>query len=263
MLIYARTRRSVEQWAGRLTQAGVAAIAYHAGMDPLSRQLALEHFQQEPHPVLVATVAFGMGVDRPDVGLVMHLDLPASPQSYLQESGRAGRDGLPAHCVVLFDPADRVSLGWAIRSAAQAPGGEQRDLERQRLELAQRQLRRMEALAEGEGCREQALLLAVGELVEPCGRCDNCRSQRSALDWSEQAALVLEALAERSGRDLRSLAEDLATAHGRKEERWAWLARRLVQEELINESDDGSQRLWLRAIGRSYLRSPWPLHWAA
>ena len=263
VLIYARTRRSVEQWAGRLTQAGVAAIAYHAGMDPLSRQLALEHFQQEPNPVLVATVAFGMGVDRPDVGLVMHLDLPASPQSYLQESGRAGRDGLPAHCVVLFDPADRVSLGWAIRSAAQASSGVQRDLERQRLELAQRQLRRMEALAEGEGCREQALLLAVGELVEPCGRCDNCRSQRSALDWSGQAALVLEALAERSGRDLRSLAEDLATAHGREEERWAWLARRLVQEELINESDDGSQRLWLRAIGRSYLRSPWPLHWAA
>ena len=75
--------------------------------------------------------------------------------------------------------------------------------------------------------------------------------------------MVLAALEERSGRDLRSLAEDLAGAHGSEEERWAWLARRLVQEELISESDDGAQRLWLRPVGRSYLKDPWPLHWAA
>ena len=261
VLIYARTRRSVEQWAKRLTAAGVEAIAYHAGMDAESRTLALEHFQTAPQPVLVATVAFGMGVDRPDVGLVLHLDLPASTEGYLQESGRAGRDGLPARCVVLFAPGDRTSLGWAIR------GAEQRQ-DAQRLELAQRQLRRMEAVAEGEGCREQALLLAVGELAPCCGRCDNCLAAPAQRDWSSQVAELLEALEERHGRELRALAEDLASASGtgsieEAEQRWAWLARRLVQEELISESDDGAQRLYLRASGRQYLRRPWPLRWAA
>ena len=263
VLIYARTRRSVEQWAARLRGADIEAIAYHAGLDPESRQLALQHFQDHPTPVLVATVAFGMGVDRADVGLVLHLDLPASAEGYLQESGRAGRDGLPARCLVLFDPADRVSLGWAIRSTAQ-PGAEaHQEAERLRQELAQRQLRRMEAVAEGEDCREQALLLAVGELVPPCGRCDSCLGRFRATDWSGQVGMVLQALEARSGRDLRGLAEQLAEGSALNQERWAWLARRLVQEELLSESNDGSQRLWLRPVAEHYLRDPWPLHWAA
>ncbi len=273
VLIYARTRRSVEQWAARLTAAGLEAIAYHAGMDPESRQLALEHFQHQPRPVLVATVAFGMGVDRPDVGLVLHLDLPASPEGYLQESGRAGRDGLPARCLVLFDPADRTSLGWAIRGGGSlatpaAATAVQRQQDQQRLELAQQQLRRMEAVAEGEGCREQALLLAVGELASACGRCDNCQSQRRRQDWSVDALTALTALEARPGRDLNSLAEELAGAAAaelrqEQEASWGWLLRRLVQEELLSESDDGAQRLYLRASGRRYCCQPWPLHWAA
>ncbi|MFZ9951208.1 MAG: RecQ family ATP-dependent DNA helicase [Vulcanococcus sp.] len=263
VLIYARTRRSVESWARRLSEAGVEAIAYHAGMDPESRALALAHFQEQPAPVLVATVAFGMGVDRPDVGLVLHLDLPASTEGYLQESGRAGRDGRPARCLVLFDPDDRVSLGWAIRASAEAS---QEPAERDRLELAQQQLRRMEAVAEGSGCREQALLLAVGELVPPCGRCDRCSQTPVLEDWSEPAGLVLAALERRSGLDLRRLGEELGAGAAEpllEESRWCWLARRLVQEELIRESDDGSQRLWLRPSGRRYLRQPWPLRLAA
>ncbi|MBC1262346.1 ATP-dependent DNA helicase RecQ [Synechococcus sp. BSF8S] len=263
VLIYARTRRSVEHWAARLSAAGREAIAYHAGMDPESRRLALEHFQESAQPVLVATVAFGMGVDRPDVGLVLHLDLPASAEGYLQESGRAGRDGQPARCLVLFDPSDRLSLGWAMRASARQMSQELRDQERPRLDIAQQQLRRMEAVAEGSGCREQALLLAVGELVPPCGRCDVCQRPRSISDWSPEAGRVLEALAQKDGIDLRRLAEALAQAHAGEEQRWGWLTRRLVQEELISESDDGSQRLWLRTAGRHYLRQPWPLRWAA
>jgi ATP-dependent DNA helicase RecQ len=263
VLIYARTRRSVEHWAARLSAAGREAIAYHAGMDTESRQLALEHFQESPTPVLVATVAFGMGVDRPDVGLVLHLDLPASAEGYLQESGRAGRDGLPARCLVLFDPADRLSLGWAMRASARQMSPELQDQERPRRDIAQQQLRRMEAVAEGSGCREQALLLTVGELVPPCGRCDVCRRPRSISDWSLDAARVLEALAQKDGVDLRRLAGALEQAHAGDEQRWGWLTRRLVQEELISESDDGSQRLWLRTAGRHYLSQPWPLRWAA
>ena len=260
VLIYARTRRSVELWAKRLGEAGVEAIAYHAGMDPESRALALAHFQDHAAPVLVATVAFGMGVDRPDVGLVLHLDLPASAEGYLQESGRAGRDGLPACCLVLFDPDDRSSLAWAIRASAE----DTKDPEdRQRAQLAQQQLRRMEAVAEGGACREQALLLAVGELVPPCGRCDRCTQRPALRDWSEQAAELLSLLERRGGMDLRNLGEDLAKLDATEVQRWRWLARRLVQEDLISESDDGSQQLWLRPAGRRFLRQPWPLRLAA
>jgi ATP-dependent DNA helicase RecQ len=260
VLIYARTRRSVEEWTGRLRAAGVEAIAYHAGMDAPLRQEALEHFQTHPRPVLVATVAFGMGVDRGDVGLVLHLHLPASAEGYLQESGRAGRDGHPAHCLLLFTPADRERLGWAIRSGgAGVPEGA--DAEGQRLVVAQRQLRRMEAIAEGEACREQALLRAVGEVVEPCGRCDGCRSSKATQDWSLQAAALLEALQVKGGQTLKSLVEQLAGEKDGEPEVWSWLGRRLVQEDLIGESDDGFQRQWIRSSGLHFLRSPWPLHW--
>jgi ATP-dependent DNA helicase RecQ len=266
VLIYARTRRAVEEWTSRLRQAGVEAIAYHAGMDPQSRQESLEHFQTHPCPVLVATVAFGMGVDRGDVGLVLHLHLPASPEGYLQESGRAGRDGQPANCAVLFDPADRQRLAWAIRGAAPSPSSTTwSDPEMQRMAVAQRQLRRMEAIAEGEGCREQALLRAVGEVVGPCGRCDRCNEglmdQPGSQDWSPEAVVLLEALQEQRGSSMKTLADQLAGQHGKEASDWSWLSRRLVQEHLVNESDDGLQRLWIRSSGLHFLRSPWPLHW--
>jgi ATP-dependent DNA helicase RecQ len=258
-LIYARTRRAVEAWTQRLQQAGLEAVAYHAGLEPAQRQQALAHFLGREQPVLVATVAFGMGVDRADVGLVLHLELPVSPEAYLQESGRAGRDGLPARCLVLYSSGDRISLGWAL--AAQRGN----EADRLRSHLAQRQLRRMEAIAEGDGCREQALLQAVGELVAACGRCDACERAdgQHQRDWSEQASQVLAALAQQDGLELKVLKRDLAERQPQGEGRWGWLARRLVQEELIAESDDGAQRLYLRPTGRTYLRRPWPLHWAA
>ncbi len=263
VLIYARTRRSVEEWTQRLREAGVEAIAYHAGMDPPSREHALEHFQTHPRPVLVATVAFGMGVDRGDVGLVLHLHLPASPEGYLQESGRAGRDGDPATCLVLFDPTDRERLGWAIRSAASlASDGDWWDPDTQRMVLAQRQLRRMEAIAEGEECRERALLRAVGEVGGACGRCDRCVRRDPARDWSEEAVRVLGALREQKGQSSKGLADQLADRYGGEADQWRWLSRRLVQEHLIAESDDGIQRLWLKPSGAHFLRTPWPLHWA-
>jgi ATP-dependent DNA helicase RecQ len=260
-LIYARTRRSVERWAARLRDEGIEAISYHAGLEVEARQQALHHFLEADRPVLVATVAFGMGVDRADVGLVLHLDLPSTPEGYLQESGRAGRDGLPAQCLVLFSPGDRTSLGWAMQaSLRRQSGSDYPPEERWRLEQAQRKLRRMEAVAEGGDCRQQALLLAVGELSPPCGRCDRCLSKGSLSDWSEQAVEVLKALDQGQGHDLRSLTEALSE---QEPQRWGWLARRLVQEELIQESDDGIQRLYLRDSGRRFLRQPWPLRFVA
>jgi len=150
-------------------------------------------------------------------------------------------------------------LGWALANS----GSDAAD--RQRLHLAQQQLRRIESIAEGDGCREQALLQVVGEVVPPCGRCDNCRAapQRRQRDWSDLATRVLEAVDERDGCDLRTITRELREREPAADERWGWLARRLVQEELIAESDDGAQRLYLRSSGRSYLKRPWPLTWAA
>ena len=263
-LIYARTRRSVERWAERLRGADVAAIPYHAGLHPEARQQALTHFLDQERPVLVATVAFGMGVDRSDVGLVLHLDLPATPEGYLQESGRAGRDGQPAQCLVLFSPGDRKSLGWAMQASGRrqndALAGDDQAL---RHELAQAQLRRMEAVAEGERCREQALLLSVGELGPPCGRCDRCLETPQRRDWSEQAVALMEVLNKEKGLDVRRITESIGEAHAHDDEHWGWLARRLVQDELISESNDGAQRLYLKESGRRFLSQPWTLHYAA
>jgi len=264
-LIYARTRRSVELWAERLQSQGIQAITYHAGLEVERREEALKHFLEADAPVLVATVAFGMGVDRSDVGLVLHLDLPATPEGYLQESGRAGRDGRPAHCLVLFSPGDRTSLGWAMQSTlrrAAESKAKASDDDVWRVEFSQQQLRRMEAVAEGEICREQALLLSVGELTSPCGRCDRCLADGRAKDWSDRAQELLEVIDAGQGVDIRSLTERLREIDG-SEGSWGWLARRLVQEELIRESNDGAQRLSLRDSGRQFLHAPWPLHYAA
>ncbi len=260
-LIYVRKRCSVDSWTDSLKNAGIDAISYHAGLSSNERKKASKNFLEQSEPVMVATVAFGMGVDRGDVGLVLHLNLPASPEGYLQESGRAGRDGLPANCLVLFSPGDRTSLGLAMKSSGFRRSTNSED--QSRLEFAQKQLRSMEAVAEGELCREQALMQAIGEISPPCGRCDRCKATLKHQDWSNQAVVLLSELEERKDIDLRSLVESLSTRIDYKEQRWGWLARRLIQEELIKESNDGFQRLYLQESGRSFRRNPWPLFYAA
>ncbi|MEB3177070.1 MAG: ATP-dependent DNA helicase RecQ [Synechococcus sp.] len=253
-LIYSRTRRGVEQWAAQLREAGLPAMAYHAGMDGESRVEALQRFQQEANPVLVATVAFGMGVDRPDVGLVLHLDLPSSPEGYLQESGRAGRDGEPAEVLMLYGDGDRSSLAWTIRA-----GRDEAAQQRGRQALAQ--LRLMESVAEGSGCRQQALLLAVGELAEPCGCCDRCQRPLTLHDSQSDAQPLLEALAAApKGLEAAELAAALADGD-EPAPVWRWRLRRLVEAELVQE-DDGGKRLWISHAGQAWLRRPRPLRWA-
>ena len=261
-LLYTRTRRSVEKWTEILSSAGIPAIPYHAGLDNKSRKHALFCFQEESNPVLVATVAFGMGIDRPDVGLVLHLNLPSTPERYLQESGRAGRDGLPAECMLLFSPADRIKLGWAIKSSEKLVS---QDLPSkiQRYEIAQEQLRNMEAVAESGNCREQSLLHSVGEMVSPCGRCDRCLQSSVVKDWSKQAVFLLQELDQKIGHNIHNLANKLSNNEDLKiKTNWGWLARRLVQEEFISETNDGSQTLFLRDLGYTFLEKPWPLNYA-
>ncbi|WP_320677383.1 ATP-dependent DNA helicase RecQ [Prochlorococcus sp. MIT 1300] len=263
-LIYVRTRRSVEHWTEVLNDKGIPAIAYHAGLPPEIRQAAQKSFASQNAPVLVATVAFGMGVDRKDVGLVLHLNLPSSPEGYLQESGRAGRDGLPAKCMVLFSPRDRISLVWAMRSSSLKYSKEFLSIEdKLRFEFAYKQLRRMEAIAEGGECREKMLLESVGEVVDPCGTCDRCRDYKQIRDCSKQAIAILHKLDSSKNIGMANLSENFDFDENNKTVSSGWIVRRLVEEEFIAESNDGAQNLSLKESGRQFLRKPWPLKYIA
>ena len=121
----------------------------------------------------------------------------------------------------------------------------------------------MEAIAEGNHCVQQSLLLAVWELVPPCGRCDRCQQSLSIEDWSDKALDLLAALKLNKGIQVNSLSALLTSDKGKTQESWRWLARRLVQEELIRESNDGEQRLFVRESGIQFLNDPWPLKYAS
>ncbi len=257
-LIYVRTRRSVQKWTVALKEQGIRAVSYHAGLSLEERKKALTYFLDEENPVLVATVAFGMGVDRKDVGLVLHLNLPSTPEGYLQESGRAGRDGLSADCLVLFSPGDRTRLGWAIQTSFKENLNESDHFQNQlRSQIAQEQLRRMEAIAEGHICREQALLLAIGEISSPCGRCDNCNAISGKKDCSLEVISLLSEIKKNDGVDIHALSLSLSNGKKNHKEGWGRLARKLVQEELILESNDGAQKLFILESGCRFIDQPW------
>ncbi|MDQ4124226.1 MAG: ATP-dependent DNA helicase [Actinomycetota bacterium] len=168
-IVYVATRKSAEDLAGRLWGCGVSSVYYHGGMTPAEREKAQAAFMEGAFDVVVATTAFGMGIDKPDVRFVFHLDVPDSIDSLYQEIGRAGRDGAPAEAVLYFRAED---LG--LRRFFAGSGGDDAEAER-RARLEQSRVDMIRAYAETRDCRRGFLLNYFGEAFEPpCDRCDNC-----------------------------------------------------------------------------------------
>jgi ATP-dependent DNA helicase RecQ len=184
-IVYVGSRKKAEQTAERLAAMDYAAEAYHAGLEPELRSQRQSRFLREEGRIVVATIAFGMGIDKPDVRWVVHLDLPRSLEAWYQEVGRAGRDGLPSETLTLFGPND-VAFSRRMIEASDAPEAVKR-VERLKLE-------RLVGLAEGVGCRRQAVLAYFGDACDPCGNCDACLEPQEEMDGTEAAQKALSAV---------------------------------------------------------------------
>ncbi|HSH26752.1 MAG TPA: RecQ family ATP-dependent DNA helicase, partial [Wenzhouxiangella sp.] len=271
-IVYCLSRKKVEQTADWLEKQGLVALPYHAGLSAEHRRRVQERFLAEEGVIVVATIAFGMGIDKPDVRFVAHLNLPKSIEAYYQETGRAGRDGLPADAWMDYGLQDVLTL-------RQMMAGSEADERIKRIERAK--LDAMLGLTEETRCRRQSLLGYFGEtLAEPCGNCDNCLEPPETWDATEAAQKALSCM-HRTGQRfgvnylvavLRGEADDRMRRFGHDRistfgiggelsaTAWRGLFRQLIARGLIAVDAEGHGGLHLDPSARAVLRGEEVLH---
>jgi ATP-dependent DNA helicase RecQ len=259
-IVYCLSRKRVEETCGQLTSDGIAAKAYHAGLEPDDRRSNQEGFIRDDVQVMVATIAFGMGINKPDVRWVVHFDLPRTLEGYYQESGRAGRDGDPARCTLFFGAADIRTADFLIQQKVDPHSGEPLEDEQR---IARQQLRQVLSYTESTECRRAIQLRYFDEtFVPPCGACDNCCEPRQLEDRTVEARQLLSCVARlaqrrerfgaahiidilRGSRSERVLSRnhDELSVHGigknHSAQEWRAVVRTLLHQGLLAETQDG------------------------
>ncbi len=269
-IIYCNSRAKVEDTAARLQSRGISAQAYHAGLENSVRAEVQEKFQRDDVQIVVATVAFGMGINKPNVRFVVHFDIPRNIESYYQETGRAGRDGLPAEAMLFYDPAD---MAWLRRCLDEKPAGQLQDIERHKLNA-------MGAFAEAQTCRRLVLLNYFGEgRQEACGNCDICLDPPRRYDGlvDAQKALsciyrvnqrfgmgyVVEVLRGANNQRIRDMQHDKLPVYGigreHSHEHWVSVIRQLIHMGFITQNIANHSALQLTEAARPVLRGEVPL----
>ena len=280
-IVYCLSRRRVEELASQMQSAGIAALPYHAGLDAAVRRDNQEAFIRDDAQVMVATIAFGMGINKPDVRWVTHYDLPRSLEGYYQESGRAGRDGDPALCTLYFGLKDIRTAEFLIQQKVDPATGEALEDEQR---IARQQLRQVLSYAESTECRRVIQLRYFDEIFEgACGACDNCCEPRRSIDCTVQSKQVLSCVARLAQRGERfgaahiidilrgsrserilSRGHDTLSVHGIgnrwRVPEWRELIRSLRNQGLVSETQDGYPVLILNASSWEVLRDQRSVH---
>ncbi|MGX2973867.1 ATP-dependent DNA helicase RecQ [Ursidibacter arcticus] len=265
-IVYCNSRKKVEEITEKLAAKRVSVMGYHAGMTMQERETVQNAFQRDNIQVVVATVAFGMGINKSNVRFVVHFDLPRSIESYYQETGRAGRDDLPAEAVLFYDPSD---YGWLNKVLLEKPETEQRQIEQHKLQA-------IGAFAESQTCRRLVLLNYFGESQQqPCKNCDICLDppkQYDALVDAQKVMSVIYRTGQRFGlhhviavlrglnnQKIRELQQDTLSVYGigkdKSQEYWISVARQLIHLGLIRQNIVNHSALQLTESARPILRA--------